>query len=101
MSNESPSRSLSVRSVERAIAILDLLAQGGWRTGADVARELRALSQSGLATLVAAEEAILTISVILPHRHIEELESVKEEAVTNARKRLLYVEKAIAEEAGC
>ena len=29
-----------VRSVERAIAILDLLGQGGWRTGADVAREL-------------------------------------------------------------
>jgi IclR family acetate operon transcriptional repressor len=31
---------VSVRSVERAIAILDLLALGGWQTGADVAREL-------------------------------------------------------------
>lgn len=30
----------AVRSVDRAVAILDLLAQGGWRTGADVAREL-------------------------------------------------------------
>jgi DNA-binding IclR family transcriptional regulator len=39
MSND-PKRDLAVRSVERAIAILDFLAQGGWRTGADVAREL-------------------------------------------------------------
>src|SRR5579864_2410363 len=39
MSNESP-RDVGVRSVERAIAILDLLAEGGWRTGAEVAREL-------------------------------------------------------------
>jgi DNA-binding IclR family transcriptional regulator len=38
MSNEV--RDLSVRSVERAIAILDLLAQGGLRTGAEVARGL-------------------------------------------------------------
>lgn len=34
------SRDLSVRSVDRAIAILDLLAQGGWQTGAEVARAL-------------------------------------------------------------
>jgi len=33
-------RELGVRSVERAIAILDLLSGGGWRAGADVAREL-------------------------------------------------------------
>jgi DNA-binding IclR family transcriptional regulator len=38
MSNEV--RDLSVRSVERAIGILDLLAQGGWRTGAELARGL-------------------------------------------------------------
>jgi IclR family transcriptional regulator, acetate operon repressor len=38
MSNEV--RDLSVRSVERAIAILDLLAQGGWQTGAQLARGL-------------------------------------------------------------
>jgi DNA-binding IclR family transcriptional regulator len=29
-----------IRSVDRAVAILDLLAAEGWRTGADVAREL-------------------------------------------------------------
>src|SRR5713226_5718295 len=29
-----------IRSVDRAVAILDLLAREGWRTGADVAREL-------------------------------------------------------------
>src|SRR5438445_1627184 len=34
-------RDVGVRSVERAISILDLLAEGGWRTGADIARELR------------------------------------------------------------
>src|SRR2546428_13095732 len=33
-------REVGVRSVERAISILDLLAQGGWRAGAEVAREL-------------------------------------------------------------
>jgi IclR family acetate operon transcriptional repressor len=33
-------RDLSVRSVERAIAILDLLAQGGWQTGAELSRGL-------------------------------------------------------------
>src|ERR1700746_3650599 len=38
MSNEA--RDLSVRSVERAIAILDLLAQGGLQTGAEGARVL-------------------------------------------------------------
>ncbi|HYM96716.1 MAG TPA: helix-turn-helix domain-containing protein, partial [Candidatus Sulfotelmatobacter sp.] len=39
MSNDA-AREVSVRSVERAIAILDLLAEGGWQTGADVARAL-------------------------------------------------------------
>src|SRR5256714_4226732 len=33
-------REVGVRSVERAISILDLLAQGGWRPGAAVAGEL-------------------------------------------------------------
>ena len=39
MSNE-PARDPGVRSVERAIAILDVLAQGGWRSGAEIARDL-------------------------------------------------------------
>ena len=50
MSNDS-GRDVSVRSVERAIAILDLLAQGGWRTGADVARELRVHRSTALRLL--------------------------------------------------
>jgi IclR family transcriptional regulator, acetate operon repressor len=33
-------RESAVRSVDRAVAILDLLALGGWRTGAEVSREL-------------------------------------------------------------
>src|SRR5579864_4187530 len=50
MSNESP-REAGVRSVERAIAILDLLAQGDWQTGADVARELRVHRSTALRLL--------------------------------------------------
>lgn len=34
------SRDPGVRSVDRAVGILDVLAQGGWRTGAEVARAL-------------------------------------------------------------
>jgi DNA-binding IclR family transcriptional regulator len=49
MSNEP--RELAVRSVERAISILDLLAQGGWRTGADVARELNVHRSTALRLL--------------------------------------------------
>lgn len=41
----------SVRSVERAIAILDFLAQGGWRTGAEVARGLKVHRSTALRLL--------------------------------------------------
>src|SRR5215472_1273432 len=40
-----------VRSVDRAIAILDLLAQGGWRTGAEVARALQVHRSTALRLL--------------------------------------------------
>ena len=50
MSNET-ARDISVRSVERAIAILDLLAEGGWRTGADISRELRVHRSTALRLL--------------------------------------------------
>ncbi|HEX7263747.1 MAG TPA: IclR family transcriptional regulator [Candidatus Dormibacteraeota bacterium] len=39
MSNE-PRDSNAIRSVDRAVAILDLLAENGWRAGAEVARDL-------------------------------------------------------------
>src|SRR4030088_2043354 len=39
MSNEAV-RDPGVRSVERAVTILDVLARGGWRSGAEIAREL-------------------------------------------------------------
>ena len=58
MSNEG-GRDISVRSVERAIAILDLLAQGGWRTGADVARELRVHRSTALRLLGTLERHAL------------------------------------------
>jgi DNA-binding IclR family transcriptional regulator len=44
-------REAGVRSVERAIAILDLLAQGGWRTGAEVARALQVHRSTALRLL--------------------------------------------------
>jgi IclR family transcriptional regulator, acetate operon repressor len=59
MSNDSRGRDVSVRSVERAIAILDLLAQGGWRTGADVARELRVHRSTALRLLGTLERHAL------------------------------------------
>ncbi len=45
------SNDVAVRSVDRAVAILDLLAQGGWRTGAEVARELRVHRSTALRLL--------------------------------------------------
>jgi IclR family transcriptional regulator, acetate operon repressor len=50
VSNETP-RDPGVRSVERAIAILDVLAQGGWRTGAEIARELHVHRSTALRLL--------------------------------------------------
>jgi IclR family transcriptional regulator, acetate operon repressor len=50
VSNEVP-RDPGVRSVERAIAILDVLAQGGWRTGAEIARELHVHRSTALRLL--------------------------------------------------
>src|SRR6266480_4166469 len=40
-----------VRAVDRAISILDVLAVGGWRTGADIARELRVHRSTALRLL--------------------------------------------------
>ena len=50
MSNET-ARDPGVRSVERAITILDLLAHGGWRTGAEIARELQVHRSTALRLL--------------------------------------------------
>lgn len=58
MSNED-GRDLGVRSVERAIAILDLLARGGWSTGAEVARELHVHRSTALRLLATLERHAL------------------------------------------
>jgi hypothetical protein len=71
--------------------------QGGMN--AEVARELRALSQSNLGNLIATEEALLVLSHFF-QGHGREPDDFREDATNNARKRLLYVEKAVAEEAG-
>src|SRR5438477_9534107 len=52
-------RDVGVRSVERAISILDMLAQGGWRTGADVARELHVHRSTALRLLGTLERHAL------------------------------------------
>ena len=57
MGNEG--KDLAVRSVERAVAILDLLAQGGWRTGAEVARELNVHRSTALRLLGTLERHAL------------------------------------------
>src|SRR5207253_6452160 len=56
--NEAP-RDVAVRSVERAIAILDLLAQGDWRTGAEVARGLKVHRSTALRLLATLERHAL------------------------------------------
>src|SRR5437660_12631839 len=58
MSNDAP-RDVSVRSVERAIAILDLLAQGDRRTGAEVARGLQVHRSTALRLLATLERHAL------------------------------------------
>ncbi|GAC1507951.1 MAG: IclR family transcriptional regulator [Candidatus Dormibacteraceae bacterium] len=50
MSN-AEARDPGVRSVDRAVTILDLLAQAGWRTGAEVARELHVHRSTALRLL--------------------------------------------------
>src|SRR5467141_364429 len=52
-------REVGVRSVERAINILDLLAQGGWRTGAEIARELQVHRSTALRLLGTLERHAL------------------------------------------
>src|SRR3982075_257547 len=58
MSN-GPARDPGVRSVERAITILDLLFQAGWRTGAEVARELHVHRSTALRLLGTLERHAL------------------------------------------
>lgn len=58
MSNEAP-RDSGVRSVERAVTILDVLAVGGWRTGAEIARELHVHRSTALRLLATLERHAL------------------------------------------
>src|SRR5260370_29433532 len=58
MSNEGP-RDPGVRSVERAIAILDLLALGDWRTVAEVARGLQVHRSTALRLLATLQRHAL------------------------------------------
>src|SRR4030081_1109070 len=55
MSNDGARDTALIRSVDRAVAILDLLAQEGWRAGADVARELGVHRSTALRLLATLE----------------------------------------------
>src|SRR5437763_12528639 len=48
-----------IRSVDRAVAILDLLAVQGWQAGAEVARELRVHRSTALRLLATLERHAL------------------------------------------
>jgi DNA-binding IclR family transcriptional regulator len=58
VSNEG-ARDSGVQSVERAVTILDLLAAGGWRTGAEIARELHVHRSTALRLLGTLERHAL------------------------------------------
>ena len=68
--------------------------------GQDLLRELRSLNQSSLANLIATEQTQLLFAHFVP-RGPELVGTYGEVAATNARMRLLSVEHAVAEEAGC
>jgi IclR family transcriptional regulator, acetate operon repressor len=56
VSNADPGRDAAViQSVDRAVAILDVLAAEGWKAGADVARELRVHRSTALRLLATLE----------------------------------------------
>ena len=57
--DDTNTKDVGVRSVDRAIGILDLLAQGGWRTGAEVARELKVHRSTALRLLGTLERHAL------------------------------------------
>src|ERR1700730_6878617 len=58
VSNE-PRDAAVIRSVDRAVAILDLLAREGWRSGAEVARELKVHRSTALRLLGTLERHAL------------------------------------------
>lgn len=58
MSNDG-ARAAGVRSVERAVTILDVLAASGWRTGAEIARELHVHRSTALRLLGTLERHAL------------------------------------------
>jgi len=59
VSNDKPREAGVVRSVDRAVAILDLLARDGWRSGAEVARDLGVHRSTALRLLSTLERHAL------------------------------------------
>ncbi len=84
--------------VERGLAI-EAEAHSG-DAGEAIARRLQALSESGLASLIAIEQNQRLLVSIIPDG-AELADRLWEEAAGAARRRLLRLEQAVAEEAAC
>ena len=97
------SSGLAINGCVRLLVERGLAAGSGGPPGLvadELLRELRALSQSSLANLIATEQTQLLYAHFVPHGK-ELVGSYGEVAATNARMRLLDIERAVAEEAGC
>jgi len=97
------SSGLALNGCVRLLVERGLTAYDGWPPGADdkdVQAELRALSQSALATLVALEQNLSLLISIVPDG-AELVDRSWEEAASAARRRLLRLEQALAEEEAC
>jgi len=84
--------------VERGLAIEAEAPSGD--AGEAIARRLQALSESGLASLIAIEQNQRLLVSIIPEG-AELADRLWEEAAGAARRRLLRLEQAVAEEAAC
>jgi hypothetical protein len=72
----------------------------GLMTGQELASQLRVLANSVLAGVIASEQTHLLVASLIPGGR-QRVNSFLEEAATGAHVRLLRLETAVIEEAGC
>ena len=72
----------------------------GLMTGQELASQLRVLANSVLAGVIASEQTHLLVASLIPGGR-QRVTSFLEEAATGAHVRLLRLESAVSEEAGC
>lgn len=73
---------------------------GGAMTGQDLVNQLRVLADSVLAGVIASEQTHLLVASIIPGGRAR-VNSFLDEAATGAHVRLLRLESAVNDEAGC